>query len=55
MSYDNKSTSSSKTVLFSCTRFIILEGEPAGNMQEAHENGGKDKKRSLMEDAELDD
>lgn len=25
-------------------RFIILEGEPAGSTQEAHENGGKDKK-----------
>lgn len=55
MSYDNKFTSSSKTVLFSYIRFITLEGEPVGNMQEAHENGGKDKKRSLMEDAELDD
>lgn len=55
MSYDNKFKSSSKTVLFLCTTSVILEGKPAGNMQEAHRKGGEDKKRSLMEDAELDD
>lgn len=33
----------SKTVPFLCLRVIILEGEPAGNRKEAHENGKKEK------------
>lgn len=31
---------------FSCIRSIILEGEPAGNMQEAHERKGRKDKFS---------
>lgn len=43
-SYDNEFTSNSKTIIFLCKKAIIIEGEPAGNMEEAHENGRKDKK-----------